>query len=89
MNPAFHHTKNFQSSAFRDSELILQKNAENFWDDLAGDQKNEKQFNSFKYVLLTGIVVLLIAITVFISNRNQVSEQKPVETSQLISFFKK
>lgn len=86
MKSSIHHK--IQVSGNNSPEYFLQHRAEDLWDD-AMEGTNEKQFNFLKYLVLTGAIVLLIAATVFFTNRNQVSEQKEVETLQMISYFKK
>jgi hypothetical protein len=88
MKPTYNHQTNFLIKGLIENDLFTQSHSDKFWD-INSASKKEQNFNSLKYLLLTGVLVMLIAITVFISNRNQVSEQKELQSSPLISFFKK
>ena len=89
MKPAVLHQNFQQSNRFNDPDLFLHANVDNFLDEVLSEKEEEQKFDFLKYVILTAVIVLLIAFTVFISNRNQVSEQKEIDSSEMISFFKK
>jgi hypothetical protein len=89
MKPAILHKHNQQSNRFTDTGLFLHASADNFWEDVLHEKEEEQKFDFLKYVILTAVIVLLIAFTVFISNRDQVSEKKEIQSSEMISFFKK
>ena len=89
MKPAVLHQNNQQTNRFADPGLFLHASVDNFWEDVLNEKEEEKTFDFLKYVILTAVIVLLIAFTVFISNRDQVSKKKEIESSEMISFFKK
>ena len=89
MKPAVLHQNNQQSNRFTDPGLFLHSSVDNFWEDVLHEKEEEQKFDFLKYVILTAVIVLLIAFTVFISNRDQVSEKKEIQSSEMISFFKK
>lgn len=89
MKPAVLHQNHQQPNRFTDPDLLLHAGVENFWEEVLHEKEEEQKFDFLKYVILTAVIVLLIAFTVFISNRNQVSEKKEIESSEMISFFKK
>ena len=78
-----------QSARFTDPDLLLHANVDDFLEEVLSEKEEEQKFDFLKYVILTAVIVLLIAFTVFISNRNQVSQEKEIESSEMISFFKK
>jgi hypothetical protein len=88
MKPAVLHQNNQQSNRFTDPDLLLHASVETFWEEVLHEKEEDQKFDFLKYVILTAVIVLLIAFTVFISNRNQVSEKKEIESSEMISFFK-
>jgi hypothetical protein len=89
MKPAVLHQNNQQSNRFADPALFLHASVDNFWEDVLNEKEEEQKFDFLKYVILTAVIVFLIAFTVFISNRDQVSKKKEIESSEMISFFKK
>jgi hypothetical protein len=53
-------------------------------------QPREKEFNFIKYLLLTAIIVLTIALTIFLSNRDNRNSSEDQQTSKVgvLFFFK-
>ena len=88
MKPVVLHQNHQQTTRFADPDLFMQSGVENFWNEVLSEKEEEQKFDFVKYVILTAVVVLVIAFTVFMSNRNQVSEKKEIPSSEMISFFK-
>jgi hypothetical protein len=90
MKPAVLHPNSQQTNRFSDPDLFLHGGVDNLWEEMFSEKEEEQKFDFLKYVILTAVIVLLIAFTVFISNRSQVSDKKEIESnSEMISFFKK